>query len=182
MHRESRSAFRRWFLLGSMAMVALSGAARAGSDMAWPQSHADLMDYHGAGLPDPVVIYAYDAQGRLLRVFGVDGRNGFEDMKKMRAIIAGGTIDAATDTAAGTDARLREFLDTEGISSESVFGGNTPYHLVLVVPDTGSAPCPPCENYRAMLAEATAAPAAQNRFSVYTLKLGAPGQAFRVVE
>ncbi len=165
-------------LLGSpMAMAATDTGTTTGG-----QAQADMLAWHRVGLSDPVVIYVFGAQDKLLRVLGADGKNGFAQMKTMRAMIASGAITAAADVAPGTGARLLEFLDTQGIARVRVLGGDTPYHLVVAVPDTGNAPCPPCENYRAMLAEATNSPAARGKFSVFTLKLGAPGMEMRVVE
>jgi hypothetical protein len=174
--------FRWLFLLGSVAMVPLSGAVEAGNEVSSSQGRGDLIAYHMAGLPDPVVIYAYDAKGVLLKVFGADGNNGFAGMEKMRLAIASGTIDAAADVAPDTDTKLGRFFASQGLKRENVLGGDTLYRLILVVPDTGGAACPPCENYRKMLADATTRPAAENRFSIYTLKLGTPGAVFRTAK
>lgn len=182
MQNKSRTVPFWLLLLGVMLMANVSATEGGGRNTAAAQGHADIIAYHMAGLPDPVVIYAYDAKGTLLRVFGANGKNGFSDMEKMRAAIASGTIAVATDIAPGTDTKLRHFLAAQNIRPETLISGGKPYSLILVVPDTHGAPCPPCANYRAMLADATTRPAAEDRFSVYTLKLGAPGAEFRVAK
>jgi hypothetical protein len=181
MRGKTSAIFNRTRLLLVAVLAILLGTTAIASTPTM-QSHGDILAYHAAGLLNPVVIYAYDAKGSLLRVFGADGDNGFSGMEKVRAAVASGTLDSATEVTSDMDAKLRGFLASQGLKSENVTGGGTPYRLIPVVPDTGGAPCPPCENYRAMLADAMGRPAASNRFSVYTLKLGAPGSVFRVVK
>lgn len=171
------------FLAGSSFFIAAAAAlpVTMATEVAL-QGKADMVAYHEAGLPDPVVIYAYGSKGNLLRVFGDDGKNGFRDMEKMRAAIASGKIDAATNMTPNTDAEFRHFLADQNMRPETVIGENTPYRLILVIPDTAGAPCPPCSNYSAMLADAMNHPDSAKKFSLYTLKLGSPAMKIRTVK
>lgn len=177
---------RHWIMwLGLLALLLGSSMATAATNSATAadrQASADILAWHRAGLSDPVVIYVFGAQDKLLRVLGANGQNGFAQMKTMRALIASGTIAASADVVPATGTKLLQFLDTQGIDAARVLGGDRPYHLVVAVPDTGSAPCPPCNNYAAMLDDATHAPAARGKFSVFTLKLGMPGMEMRTVK
>lgn len=149
--------------------------------MSASERKVDILAYHEAGLPDPTVIYVYGVDGKLIRVFGADGNNGHDGMQKMKSSIASGDVEVV-DGDKPLGEKFQDFLVGQGLRLKNFINDKHKYTLILLVPDTNGAPCPPCENYRAMLASATTSPSAIAKFSVYTLKLGAVGQKFRVVK
>jgi hypothetical protein len=132
--------FVGWALCGGLACSgsALAGAVQTG----WPVYRADALEYYASRLPDPIVIYVYTAQAKLISVIDTHGGSDEKSMRKVEDLISGQAFSGLSSGQSDTlSSSFDAFMMDQGYKIREIVSSKTKYTLLLVMPKVKKTDC-----------------------------------------
>jgi hypothetical protein len=163
-----------FLFLTVLAATFATAPASAASHAGWKTFKGDLVEYHQVGLPDPTVIYIYNAAGQLVRLINTHGNF---DAKSLNQVALDLSVDVRANAVAedlkDKDQSLKRYFFDQGLALADVVDRKNAYSLVLVEWDSGKVRCQPCEAFENTIDKVVRS-SPSSKYHVVVLQLGSP--------
>jgi hypothetical protein len=132
--------FVRWALCGGLACTGSAVAGVVQTD--WPVYRADAIEYYTSRLPDPIVIYVYNAQAKLISVIDTHGGSDETSMRKVEDLISGQAFSELPGKRSDAlSSSFDAFMMDQGYKIREIVSRKTTYTLLLVMPKVKKTDC-----------------------------------------
>lgn len=166
-----------------VALVFVFSSTAYAEQVAWPAYRADALQYAANGLPDPIMIYVYTSDAKLVSVLGTPRRTSDEKaLGKIGKMIADQNFTHSPKTQLATTAKsFKYFLLDQDYNIRKIVSRESKYTLILtgwVVKDTDCAFYTDIQSrYKTLIRKSMPKPAGgEPVYSVAILQIGSPKQ------